>query len=76
MEMWHAGERQEHKRDIQKQETAWYMWKDIIKINLKEILREGVKWINLAEEKDQQQVTVSAIIRGRTSYNTENFLNI
>jgi hypothetical protein len=29
------------------------MWKDIIKINLKEILREGVKWINLAEEKDQ-----------------------
>jgi hypothetical protein len=46
---------------------ARYIWKDIIKINFKEMLREGVKWINLTEDKDQWQALVYAVIKGRIS---------
>jgi hypothetical protein len=59
-----------HNRDIRRQETAWtskFIWKDIIILNLKEILREVVTWINLAEDKGQWQVFVNKVIRGRVS---------
>ena len=44
-----------------------YVWKDIIKINRKQILREGVTGINLAEDKDQWQVIVYTVIKGQVS---------
>ena len=46
---------------------ARYLWKDIIKINLKEILWEGVTWINLADDKNQWQVLVNTAIEGWVS---------
>jgi hypothetical protein len=40
------------------------IWKAIIKINIKELLWEGVTWINLAEDKDQWQVLANTVIKG------------
>jgi hypothetical protein len=57
-------------------EQGIYRRKDIVKLNLKEILREGVAWINLYDDKDQWQILVNTIVRGRPSYNAVNLLNI
>jgi hypothetical protein len=71
MEMWHAGgkescikETYEGGRPLGR---AMYIWKYIMKINLQEILREGVTLTNLVEDKDQWQVLVYTVIRGRVS---------
>jgi len=73
MEMWQEGgkerfikETSEGRRPLGRARYI-YIWKDIFKISLRQILLEGVTLINLAEDKHQWQVLVYTVIKGRVS---------
>jgi hypothetical protein len=38
-------------------------WKDNIKTNLREMVREGVEWMHLAQERDQWRVLVNTVMK-------------
>jgi len=40
-------------------------WEDNIKVNLEEVGRGGVEWIDLAQDRDRWRALVSAVMRFR-----------
>jgi len=61
---------------VEKPETkrSKHRWEDNSKMDLEEILRECVDWINLAEDKHKWAAPVKTVINLRASENMKNFL--
>jgi len=49
-------------------------WKDNIKMYLQEMGRQGMVWIDLAEDRDRRPVLVNALMTIRVPQNEGNFL--
>lgn len=49
-------------------------WEDNIKVGLREIDLEGVDWIRLAQERDQQLALVNTVNKPLSSIKVGNFL--
>ena len=49
-------------------------WEDNIKINLQEVGRGGMDWLDLAQDRDLWRARVNAVMNLRVPYNAENFL--
>jgi len=49
-------------------------WEDNIKINLQEVGRGGMDWLDLAQDRDLWRARVNAVMNLRVPYNAGNFL--
>jgi len=49
-------------------------WEDDIKMDIQEMGREGMDWIELAQDRDRLQALVNAVMNLRIPYNAGNFL--
>jgi hypothetical protein len=51
-------------------------WVDNIKIDLSEIGRDGVDWIDTAQDRDQCRVLVNTVLNLQIPLNAEKFLSL
>jgi hypothetical protein len=49
-------------------------WVDNIKIDLREIVWDGMDWIDLAQDRDQSRALVNTVIKLRVPYNVGKFM--
>jgi hypothetical protein len=49
-------------------------WEDTIKMDLREIVWEGVEWMHLAQDRDQWWAVVNTVMSLRAPYKTEYIL--
>jgi hypothetical protein len=49
-------------------------WEDNIKIDLQEVVRDGMDWIDTDQDRDRWRALVSAVMKLRVPYNAGNFL--
>ena len=52
----------------------WLRWEDIIKLDLQEVLYEGMDLIDLVQDRDRWRVLVNAVMNLRVPQNAGNFL--
>jgi hypothetical protein len=50
-------------------------WVDNVKMDLREIGRSGMDWINLAQDRDQWRALVNTVMNLRVPKNAEKFLS-
>ena len=49
-------------------------WEDNIKMDLQEVRRAGMDWIDMAQDRDRWRALVNAVMNLRVSYSLGNFL--